>query len=124
MCCSVLQCVAVCCSRFPYKESDLSCLLSLPLECIIVTSRVLTSSVSMVGVGVLCVGFRLVVCEAVCITGCCSVLQCVAGCCSVLRCVAVCCSVLQCVAVCCSVLQCVAVCVLYVSLGCGVYGVG
>jgi len=40
---------------------------------------------------------------------CCSVLQCVVVCCSVLQCVAVCCSVLQCAAVCCRVLQCVAV---------------
>jgi len=34
-----------------------------------------------------------------------AMLQCVAVCCSVLQCAAVCCSVLQCVAVCCTVLQ-------------------
>jgi len=68
---------------------------------------------------IMCGGYNVEVCVAVC----CSVLQCVAVCCSVLQCVLqradvlLCVAatmlrcVLQCVAVCCSVLQCVAVCV-------------
>ena len=45
-------------------------------------------------------------CDVVCCSACCSVLQCVVAQGSYLF--GVCCSVLQCVAVCCSVLQCVA----------------
>jgi len=81
VCCSVLQCVAVCCRYVAVccsvlhvaaqeKREDASpllCLYTLMLKCVLV---------------------------------CCNVLWCVAG---VLQCVAVCCSVLQCVAACCSV---------------------
>jgi len=119
MCCSVLQCVAVCCSL-----------------CVAVCCSVLQC------VAVCC---RCVWISHVTNTMCCSVLQCVAVCCRVLQCVAVCCrcvwmshvtytmccSVLQCVAdmykwvishtqcvaVCCSVLQRVAACVLQCVMG-------
>ena len=95
VCCSVLQCVLMCCRA----------------------RWVITSSQAP-----MCVQVRCSVLQGVAV--CCSVLQCVAACCSVLQCVAVwahpsehflpiasvCCSVLQCVSVCCSVLQYVAVC--------------
>jgi len=71
-CCSVLQCVAMCCSAllicFAGVRRDDRCVV--PAQ-----NRVLQ-------VGVL-------QCVAVCVAGCCSV------CCSVLQCVAMCCSVLQ-----------------------------
>ena len=103
MCCSVLQCVALCCSVL-YEHACRSALV--PRGCVwcSVMQRVAaccilrrhTREFSHVQEGFICCSF-------------CSVLQCVAVCCSVLQCVAVCCSVLQCVANCCSVLQSVAV---------------
>ena len=86
--CSVLQCLAVCCSVdtcrlfLPGSRAAECCSV---LQCLAVCCSVLQS-----------------------VAVCCRVLQSVAECCRVLQCVAVCCSVLQCVAVCCSVLQCVA----------------
>jgi len=100
MCCSVLQCVAVCYTPlFPHhhlRQAHFSV-----LRCVAVCCSVLQY-----------------------VAVCCSALQCVAVCCSVLhtsfsssssspstfQCVAVCCSMLQCVAARCSALQCVAVC--------------
>jgi len=95
--CSVLQCVALCCSVLhlichKYQPHTLVVCCS-ALQCAVVCCSVLR-----------CVADR---CRVVVF---CSVLQCVAQCCSVLQCVAVCCSVLQCAAVCCSVLQRVAAC--------------
>ena len=92
VCCSVLQCVAVCmhtCMHlvYTYKYIFVS---TMPQK----ANAIPHSNTHETHV------FRAV---------CCSVSQCVAVCCSVLRCVVVCCSVLQCVAVCCSVLQRVAV---------------
>ena len=112
LCCSVLHCVAVCCSM---------------LQHVYVTWLVHVTYSTF---------FKTLYCSVLqCVAVCCSVLQCVAVCWNVLQCVAVCCStymwcgsykwheapfprhytavcysVLQCVAVCCSVLQCVAVC--------------
>jgi len=93
VCCSALQCVAVCCT-VAKKGRRLY--------------------------GAHCVVFCCSVLQ--CVAVCCSVLQCAAVYCKVLQCVAVCCRVvqgrvitcivqkcciaLQCVAVCCSVLQC------------------
>ena len=77
--CSVLQCVAVCCSAF-YASAWIH---QIRIQCWPIEGYIMT-------------GPRHV-------SVCCSVLQCVAVCCSVLQCGAVCCSVLQCVAVCCSV---------------------
>ena len=65
VCCSVLRCVAVCCSVLGIESHGYTILEA--------------------GNGML----RLLQCVAVC----CCVLQCVAVCCSVLQCVAVCCSV-------------------------------
>ena len=80
-CCSVLHCVAVCCSC-TFTRAHARYLSHLPA-----LSPVLSRSAAAAG----------------------CVLQCFAVCCSVMQSVAVCCSVLQCVAVCRSVLQCVAV---------------
>jgi len=85
MCCSVLQCVAVCCS-VPL------CLLQ--CFCLFLNTRC-----SVLQCVLVC--FSVLLCVAVC----CSVLLCAAVCCCVLQCVAVCCNVLLCVAVCCSVLH-------------------
>jgi len=79
VCCSVLQCVAVCMEEFVDTPRSQVCAYK-------------------------CVG---IVWIRKCVAVCCSVLQCVAVCGSVLQCVAVCGSVWQCVAVCCSVWQCV-----------------
>jgi len=85
VCCSVLQCVAVCCGG----GSHYACLVCSVLPCVAVWCSVLQ-----------------------CVTVCCSVLQCVAACCSACSCgshdACLVCSVLQCVAAWCSVLQCVA----------------
>jgi len=119
VCCSVLQCVAVCCS-VPLSVSF----------CIVFHATKdahHTLSFCSVFLGLLSVFLHVLrVCVLQCVAVCCSVLQCVAACCSVLQCVAVRCSlflgllsvflqvlrvcVLQCVAMCCSVLQCVAAC--------------
>ena len=75
MCCSVLQCVAVCCSVLQ-RHSRYNASQYIPdIE------RIL----------------RRYILEDI------GVLQCVAVCYSVLQCVAVCCGMLQCVAVCCRV---------------------
>ena len=82
VCCSVLQCVAVCCSV---------------VQCSVVQC-----------VAVCCNVLKLLRCSLLqSFAEFRSMLQCVGQC--VGQCVAVCCSVLQCVAVCCSVLQCGAV---------------
>ena len=110
MCCSVLQCVAVCCCMFTLTIRELSKAMSKRrvLQYVAVCCSLLHC------VTVYC---SMVQCVAVCyciVVQCgvvwCSVLQYAEVCCSVLPCVAVCCSVWQCVALCCSVLQCVAVC--------------
>ena len=94
-CCSVLKCVAVCCSVLTWVDTDIGD-----------------------GIKFLHHGCSVV---AVYVAVCYNVLQCavtwvdthigdswgVAGCMSVLQCVAVCCKALQCIAVYCSVLQCV-----------------
>jgi len=105
-CCSVFQCVGVCCNVFQIPSSLTYWKQNFFLVCMYACVAVLK-----------------------CVTVCCSVLQCVVVCCRflhhghtrsrnsswyvctcALQCVAVRCSVLQCVGVCCSVLQCVAVC--------------
>jgi len=77
VCCSVLQCVAVCCSVCSV------------LQCVAVCCSVLQCAA--------------VCCSVLqCVAVYCSVLQCVAMCCSMLQCGAARCNVLQCAAVCCS----------------------
>jgi len=88
VCCSVLQCVAVCCS-----VSQSAC--CSVLQCVAVTTRTNHNTADSQQ-------WRAAVCCSMLQLACCSVLPCVAVCCSVLPCVAVCCSVLQCVAVYCS----------------------
>jgi len=83
-CCSVLRCVAVCCSVLQLFCANYLAFAQSP------TKR---SHVFLAHVAVSC-----------------SVLQCVTVCYNVLQCVVTCCNVLQYVAVCCGVLQCVAVC--------------
>ena len=101
MCCSVSQCVAVCCSVLQLRNyhirsrSKASGLLICMLQCVAVRCSVLQ-----------CVAVRC--CVLQCVAVCCSALQCVAVHCKALQCVAVRCSVLQCVAACRNVLQCVA----------------
>jgi len=105
--CSVLQCVAVCCSVLQCVQCDAVC--CSVLQCVAVCCSV---------------------CSVLqCVAECCRVLQSVAECCSVLQCVAArkshtstphpvenaSCSVLQCVAVRCSVLR-----VAYVAVCCSV----
>ena len=89
MCCSVLRCVAVCCSMHGSKSEVVpgGQMRSAP-PCTVVCRIVL-------------------LCVAVCCS--CGVSLSVAVCRSVLQCVPVCRTVLLCVAVCCSVLQRVAV---------------
>ena len=97
LCCSMLQCVAVCSS---------------PRVCIVLQCVAVCCSH--------CTMFRCVAVHNCLVLVRCSVLQCVAVCCNLLPRVAVCRSASQCaavcpsasqyVAVCCSVLQCVAVC--------------
>jgi len=74
VCCSVLQCVAVCCRRRIYI--------------IVFAGPPFANFLSLHGI------------RHQFVAVCCSVLQCVAVCCSVLQCAAVCYSVLQCVTVC------------------------
>ena len=66
MCCSVLQCVAVCCSVLLFAD-DYTWHISLHLPSVFIDGTCVSRSYM-----------------------CCSVLQCVAVCCSVLQCVAVC----------------------------------
>jgi len=137
VCCSVLQCVAVCCSVLQWKSRTKCAVCCSVLQWKSQTKCAVCCSV-LLFVPVRHIYIHIRVCVAVC------VLQCVAVCYSVLQCVAVCCSetyiypyihahihtlvhiekmsrecskisdemrsVLQRVAVCCSVLQCVAVC--------------
>jgi len=114
VCCSVLQCIAVC--------------MSVLQRVILLQAQETYKQGNYWHVAVCCSVLQ-------CVAVCCSVLRHVALCCNALQCVAVCylscgrrgvntskpfatpnifarslcCSVLQCVAVCCSVLQCVAV---------------
>jgi len=139
VCCSVLQCAAVCrgvlqCHKFHTTHTDRLALGS-------------KQHFSQTWAAAVCCSVLQSVAECCrvlqCVVVCCNVLQChkfhsphlervalglkqqfskmiamlaacrhscVAVCCGVLRCVAACCSVFQCVAVWCSVLQCVAVC--------------
>ena len=78
--CSMLQCVAVCCSDASLLMLN-ACTHANTHACVAVCCSVLQ-----------------------CVAACCSVLQYVAMYCSVLQCVVVSCSMLQCCAVCCSVL--------------------
>jgi len=140
VCCSVLQCVAVCCicERDAYRDALMH--IALLHICISYCSHiylriVLLSHISAYRTALtyICISYCISYCSIsanmweICISYC-SVLQCVAVCCSViyvrdmhivLLCVAVRCSVLQCdiceryaycTALCCSVLQCAAVC--------------
>jgi len=109
-CCSVLQCVAVCCSVF----SVLQCV----AVCCGVSQHVAMRCNVLQCVALSCALLHLpqrasMCCRVLqCVAECCSVLQCVAECCTVRRvlyCAAVCCCALQCVVVCCCVLQCFAV---------------
>jgi len=95
--CSVLQCVAVCCSAMQYVALGYYV-----LPCVAVRCSCSAGQFYMRHVGSLRMILQL---EAVY----CSVLQCIAVYCSVLQCVAVCCDVLYLVAMHCSVLQCGAV---------------
>ena len=133
MCCSVLQCVAVCSSVLQgvfciqsYKKVSsiathgvesrflrnvLQCVAVLVGYCSVLRCDAVCCS-GLHGVAVCCSVLQLVPCitkalnfKASSPPSCRSVLQCVVVCCSVSRCVAVCYSVLQCVAACCSVLQ-------------------
>jgi len=126
--CSVLQCVAACCSF----------VVGFRFDCVAVWRNVLqTAGVDGKYLVVLnCAYCSVLQCCASLATAlprlpllgrwrqpffvavCCSALQCMTVCCSVLQCATLCCSVLQyfavqCVAVCCSVLQCVAVCYVF-----------
>ena len=99
VCCSVLQCAAVCLQCVAVCCSLLQCA-AVCLRCVAVYCSVLRS------VGQLA---RVELCH-VHTSVCCSMLQYVAVYCSLLQCAAVCCSVLQCVvAMRCSALQCIAV---------------
>jgi len=109
VCCSVLQCVAVCC-RWELGSFAVWCV----LQCVAVRCSLELRRMSRWG------HLRLA-----CVAACFSVLQRVVACCIVLQCVAVCCSCeLRCMAWwrresggCCSVLQCVAVCCSVVPCG-------
>jgi len=97
MCCSVVQCAALCCCVLQCTNKALDAYNgNTPRMATQRSAFYLTIIVSQLQHTLLHV-------RGGCM--CCSVLQCVAVCCSVLQCVAVCCSVLQCVAVCCSVLR-------------------
>jgi len=103
VCCSVLQCVALCFSVHE-KIHGISNVKNVPVfSCEFACFRLFNYYSVLQCVAVCCS-------VLLCVVVYCSMLQCVAVCCSVLQCVAVWCSVLQCVAVWCSVLQCVAVC--------------
>jgi len=125
VCCSVLQCVAVCC-RVDDVVSSAVLGAGSPggMQCAVVCCSVLQCAVVccsvLQGVVVCCSVLQgVAVCYREDDVASCAVLrdgsprskQCVAVCCDTLSCVAVCCSVLQYVSVCCSVFQCDAVCV-------------
>jgi len=97
VCCSVLQCVAVCCGDediMAYLQDVRETVSCSVLPCVAVCCSVLQC------VAVCCRDVDILVClQYVRATVCCIVVQCVVVCCSVLQCAAVCCSVLQCVAV-------------------------
>jgi len=87
LCCSVLQCVAVCCSVLLYLLRSLVGTRSIVFQCVAVCCSVLQ-----------CIAMCCSTCSGVKSTKdrmCCSMLQYIVVCCSVLQCVAVCCSVLQ-----------------------------
>jgi len=128
VCCSVLQCVAVCC-RISLINTRV--VINAPLSfavtrCVVCCSVLLSMAVCcnvLQDVTVCCSVLLSLALAWQCIAVCCSVLQCVAVWCSRIQCVAVCCSgflrqwisllsllrtVLQCIAMCCRVLQCVA----------------
>jgi len=96
VCCSVLQCVAECCTGLCAHRTC-------------VRIRHIQRQIATFGHTFVISDVLHYLAALQCDVVCCSVLQRVAACCSVLQRVAVCCSVLQRVAVCCSVLQCVAV---------------
>ena len=115
VCCSVLQCVAVCQLSSETAVENVY-LLHIP-KCVVVCVKSVAVRCSVLQ--------RVAVCCSVlrCAGVCCSVqveqrdgcLACLPFaysqvCCSVLQCDVVCCSALQCVAIRCSVLQCVAAC--------------
>ena len=87
--CSVVQCVAVCCSAM--------------VVCLCKNGVCIAAIVCGQGVAVRCSVLQCIVLR-------CSVLQCVTVRCSVLQCVAVHCSALQCVAVCCCDCMCAVRC--------------
>jgi len=95
MCCSVMQCIAVCGSVLQF------------VALVATTPKTRTRAPRLSRRISLIPGVSVAEC---CPVVCCSVLQCVAVCCSVLQCVAVCCRVVQCVAVCCCVLLCAVCC--------------
>jgi len=111
-CCSVLQCVAVCCivRKPPVKLARIArIMISLSTQVLAAVCCMCCSTLHLSRRCSLCAHATRIKCT-VTSPQLSSVLQCVAVCCGVLQCVAVCCSVLQCVAVCCSVLQYVEVC--------------
>jgi len=98
VCCSVLQCIAACCSVLRMCCSMLQCVRSEKVSRILCVLQCIAACCS-----VLCMCCRMLQCADY--TGlrqgvvvCCSVLQCVAVCCV---CIPVCCSVLRYVAMCC-----------------------
>ena len=105
VCCSALQCVAVCGSesifRRVYLHVNLSVSMHVSYTCALMYVAVCCSALQ-------CVAVRCSVLQ--CVAVCRSALHCVAVRCNVSQCVTVCRSALQCVAVRCSVSQCVAVC--------------
>jgi len=142
ICCSVLQCVAVCCldvtllqkktSIHAYIVSYASWYVYVYMWSVHVYRKVLARRHCVAAdlTSVCCGRDRCMLqCVAVCYSGlnCSHVCSsawaqrhCVAVeigvCCSVLQCAPVCCSILQCAPVCCSVLQFVAVCGLHITL--------
>jgi len=114
VCCSVLQCVAVCCNGFlngdksvgdVVKDTSESCLLVTACCGELQPGAVCCSVFQRVAVylGIWSSAHAKVSCSLHCVAACCSVLKRVATFYSVLQYVAVCCSVLQCVSAYCSV---------------------
>jgi len=99
--CSVLQCVAVCCSGYRATTSSSIYYMCGAMCCIVLQC-----------VAVCCSGYRATTSSSICYmcgAVCCNVLQCVAVAIELLHLALYSTCVVQCVAVCCSVLQCVAV---------------
>ena len=124
--CSVLQCVAVCCTVLYARlerQTGADCTVVTPatpslwfIVCCSVLHSIVCAYRETIKRWLLCCHTRLPL-MYYCVVMCCNVLQCVAVCCSVLQCVAVCCRAWRCrvlspfpyvylsyVAVCCSVL--------------------